>query len=90
LPSVGHWLELRLLLLSVFLSKPPELPLEATTNPARLVCLLLVVSHRFSELLIVCSDEVDIALVLDTRRWRLQRGIGSDEIQAETALLMPK
>jgi hypothetical protein len=33
--------------------------------------LLLVVPHRISELVIVCGDEVDIALVLDRRRRRL-------------------
>jgi hypothetical protein len=37
------------------------------------IFLLLVVPHRISELVVVLGDEVDIALVLDGRRRRLQR-----------------
>src|ERR1700735_612325 len=37
--------------------------------------LLLVAPDHIGELVIICGDEVDIALVLDGGRRRLQRGV---------------
>src|ERR1700730_18240425 len=43
----------------------------------RVVSLLLIVPHHISELVIICGDEVDIALVHDRGRRRLQRVVSS-------------